>query len=259
MVDLICVHGGSKLSLEATFLGNWYYGYQFGYIGYGVPYMLDYVSGDWGKYMDELRSNRPRLAVVMDYRNRAEMDEMHTRCLDVVKLNIMPIVVAKFAGCLATIPHFAKLNNGTVMPVRVGISTPTTRGYMNEGYIPTAEEIREDGNIFPHRHIHLLGGHPDQWLYLMRYYAQVGATVASIDGNNAIEQARQFGKMWSRNGYYKELPRMRYNTKYIAAASMRNAQRYLDNPLSKIGSSARVQICMQATGELPTQKSLFVA
>jgi hypothetical protein len=257
MVDLICIHGGNLESLKISFLANWYYGYQFGSTCYGLPYMVDYVKGDWGAYIDELRAHYPRYAVVMDYRSRDENNEMLLKCLDVAKLGIVPIVVAKFQDSLHTIPHFVHGKSfANPIPVRIGISTPTRRGYMNEGYIPSAEDIRCDGKIFPHRHIHLLGGHPDQWLYLIRYYNRVGAIVASIDGNNAIEQAREYGKMWSRYGYYREL--RGYKTRYLAAGSMRNARLYLENPYSNVGTSSRVQLTMQAVGELPTQRPLFV-
>ena len=242
--ELIMIHGGQPNTPRWCQRTGWSYGVQFGYTAYDRPIMTDFVSGKWNDYLTFLDLHRPKLALVADYRQREEWSWIEPRLSDVAQRGISPVVVAKWSGALEVIPEFA----GDQI-VRIGVSTPTS--HMNDGHLPTKEEFAKHSH--QPRAIHLLGGHPDQWLYLMHYYAGT-AIVSTIDGNAQYEQARQYGKFWSRYGGYRDMRGRGYSTGALVMASMINARRYLER--GHWTTTSRVVACQQQLGTVPIQRAL---
>lgn len=243
--EFIMIHGGKPETPVFCKRAGWSYGVQFGYTVYDDCRMLDYVNGDWSAYLQALKDTGATQAVVADFRAKDEWEWVKKRMADVAEIGVTPIVVAKFLDSLAFIPETI---NG--IRTRIGVSVPTS--HMNDGFLPDVDEFKRWSS--GRRDLHLLGGHPDQWLYLKEYYAMV-ATVASIDGNALYMQAREYGKMWSRYGYYHELRGKGRSTSAMTIASMKNAERYFYN--GKWKTSKRIQACMQQLGLIPRQQLLI--
>lgn len=239
------IHGGNPLTPVFCSRAGWSYGTQFGYTVYAECRMLDYVKGDWGKYLKKLQDTGATQAVVADFRERGEADWIHQRMMDVAAIGVTPIVVAKWFGSLQLIPEYV-----FGVKTRIGVSVPT--GHMNDGFLPDTDEFKKWSS--DRRDLHLLGGHPDQWLYLKDYYAPV-ADVASIDGNVMFLQAYKYGKMWSRRGFYHEMRGQGRSTQAMTIASMRNAVRYFYGGTWTTGK--RVVTCQQQLGIVPIQQTLM--
>ena len=248
--EFIMIHGGQPKTPVFCERSGWYYGVQFGYKSYAPCKMLDYVQGDWQTYLQALQSTGATQAVVADFRERDEYKVIHKRMVDVAAIGVTPIVVAKFHGSLRLIPEYV-----LGIKSRVGLSVPT--GHMNDGFLPDIAEFKAFSSVT--RDLHLLGGHPDQWLYLKKYYADVADTV-SIDGNTMYRHAFQYGKMWSRNGYYHEFRGQCKSTNAMTIASMRNAVRYFERGwlhTSNKKPSKRVINCQQQLGLIGIQKTFI--
>lgn len=245
MTKFIMIHGGNTKTPVFCEKAGWAYGVQFGYTSYAPCLMLDYVSGDWQAYLQALKDTGATQAVVADFRAHEDWVLVVQRMEDVATIGVTPIVVAKHLDSLRLIPEMV-----LGIKTRIGVSVPTS--HMNDGFMPDVKEFKRWSSS--RRDLHLLGGHPDQWLYLKEYYAPI-ADVSSIDGNALYMQAREYGKMWSRYGYYHELRGKGRSTIAMTIASMRNAERYFYN--SKWKTSKRIQACMKQLGLLPTQNFLF--
>ena len=234
-MQLIMIHGGNQNTPHLCKRAGWDYGVQFGSTVYHPPAMMDYAKGDFDKYLEQLSIHRPALALACDWIKRRLRDEYLYRINAIGKLGIIPIVAAKH-------PESLYINCG--MEVRIGISVPT--GYMNDGWIPPRQYFDRP------KPLHLLGGHPDQWKWLTRYYGEAGIEVKSIDGNAHYQQAYEYGKFWSRFGYYREMRGKGYDTSALAICSMKNARRYLENK-APIHPSIRIEACKKQLGLLPKQ------
>lgn len=238
---LIMIHGGNKNTPYLCHRAHWGYGSQFGYTLYERPVMMDYVKNDFNKYLDQLALYRPQLALACDWIDPALADNYLARVTAIAGLGITPVVAAKHPEALGIFDA----------SVRIGVSVPTE--HMNDGWIPPRELFDRNAG----KHLHLLGGHPDQWKWLIAYYAAAGSTVESIDGNAQYEQAYKYGKFWSRWGYYREMRGKGYATNALAICSMRNARRYLENN-APVHKSERIVLCKQQLGLLPTQQLLAI-
>ncbi|MEQ9027543.1 MAG: DUF6610 family protein [Aggregatilineales bacterium] len=244
--EFIMIHGGKPLTLVFCKRAGWSYGVQFGYKSYATCRMLDYVTGDWQAYLQALQDTGATQAVVADFRERDEYEWIYKRMKDVSAIGVTPIVVAKWFGSLQLIHEYV-----FDVKTRIGVSVPT--GHMNDGFLPDVAEFNKYSS--ERRDLHLLGGHPDQWLYLKDYYAPV-ADVASIDGNVMYMQAYKYGKMWSRRGFYHEFRGQGRSTQAMTIASMRNAVRYFNHGTWSTGK--RVVTCQQQLGIVPIQQTLMV-
>lgn len=241
-MQLVMVHGGNENTPHLCKRANWDYGSQFGATLYQAPVMMDYVKGDFDKYLEQLSIHRPQMALACDWIVRKLRDDYLYRIEAIAKLGIIPIVAAKHPEALYNDTSF----HG--MELRIGLSVPT--GYMNDGWIPPRQYFDRK------KPLHLLGGHPDQWKLLIRYYGEVGLEVKSIDGNAHYQQAYDYGKFWSRFGYYREMRGQGYDTNALAVCSMRNARRYLENTVP-IHPSKRIEACKKQLGLLPKQYDFF--
>lgn len=245
-MQLIMIHGGNPNTPHLCKRAAWDYGVKFGSTVYHAVSMMDFVEGDFDKYLEQLSLHRPQLALACDWIIRRQRDEYLYRIKAIASIGIIPVVAAKHPEAL----YIDKLICG--VEVRLGISVPT--GYMNEGWLPPRQYFDSPRHAKP---LHLLGGHPDQWKWLIRYYGESGIEVKSIDGNAHYEQAWRWGKFWSRWGYYREMRSRRYNTNALAICSMKNARRYLENN-APLHSSTRIQECKRQLGLLPKQTLLAI-
>lgn len=247
-MELIMVHGGNPNTPHLCKRANWDYGAQFGSTVYQKPAMLDYVEGDFNKYLEQLDRYRPAIALACDWLEHRLWHEYTSRVMAIAKLGIIPIVAAKHPEALRLTPSYCY-----GLEVRIGVSVPT--GYMNDGWIPPRDLLKKSV-AREARTLHLLGGHPDQWKWLISYYGEVGVNILSIDGNAHYEQAYKYGKFWSQWGYYREMRGKGYNTNALAICSMMNAKRYLANR-SPVHKSQRIDACKKQLGLLPVQPLLF--
>lgn len=244
----IMVHGGNKRTVNLCKRSGWQYGAQHGYTIYDKPYMLDYTGADWQDYMSQLKIHKPTLAVCADFRANNEWQDVNSKIMDVAALGITPIVVAKHLNSLRLIPESA-----FGIDVRIGVSVPVASGYMDDGFMPTIDEFNR--HSYDRRAIHLLGGHPDQWLFLRQYYSGV-ADVASADGNVLYSSAREYGKFWSRYGGYCDLRGKNRSTAAMSILSMRNVPRYIARNHYTI--STRIQKCKMQLGLIPKQLKMAI-
>ena len=244
-MQLIMIHGGNPNSPKLCTKAGWDYGVQFGSTMYQAPVMMDYVKGDFDKYLEQLSIYRPQMALACDWVIRRQRDEYLYRIKAIALLGIIPIVAVKH-------PEALYIDNSICgMEVRLGISVPTA--YMNEGWLPPRQYFDSPRHAKP---LHLLGGHPGQWKYLIRYYGEAGIEVKSIDGNAHYQQAYEYGKFWSRFGYYREMRGKGYSTNALAICSMKNARRYLANK-APVHDSIRIEVCKKQLGLLPKQHDFF--
>jgi hypothetical protein len=235
------IHGGNPNTVHLCHRAQWEYGSQFGYTLYKQPYMTDYAKGDFGKYLDWIAVHQPQLALACDWIDPALSGEYAERVAAIAKLGIMPVVAAKHPEALGVFDA----------SVRIAISVPTL--HMNDGWLPPRELFARNAG----QHLHLLGGHPDQWKWLTRYYGEAGIEVESIDGNAQYDQARSYGKFWSRWGYYHEMRGKGYATNALTICSMRNARRYLENK-APVRLGERITDCKRQLGLLPAQLKLAI-
>jgi len=238
-MKFIMIHGGNPNTVYLCKKAGWDYGVQFGATMYHNLTMTDFVKGSWSKYLNFLKLHNPPLALACDWLEASEISLYRQRIDDILSLGIKPVVAVKH-------PSYFEENYG--LDVRIGISVPTR--HMNDGWLP-ARDYMQAG-----QEIHLLGGHPDQWKWFIRYYCENGQIVESIDGNSHYEQARTYGKFWSQWGYYRQMPAYKYNTNAMAICSMRNAKRYLENN-APIHDSERITECKKQLGLIPKQLSLL--
>lgn len=243
MTAYIMIHGGNKYTPGLCNSAGWLYGVQWPSTAYAPVYMTDYTRPDddresWRRYVAYLRGTLPWLALVIDYEQPDQTALMLERVAEVYDLGIVPVVAAKFPGAVEAIPREA----------RVGVSVATS--HMNAGYMPPRSEF--DG----HHQVHLLGGHPDQWLHLVREY-DGAASVESADGNVLYRQAR-WGKMWRDGGYVEHRRRAeRLPTMWLAVESMRNAAAYVERSetLHRL-DSPRIGVLLEQMGYAPRQMAL---
>jgi hypothetical protein len=247
-MKLIMVHGGNPNTPHLCKRAAWDYGAQFGTTLYQNPVMMDFVEGDFDKYLEHLSHYRPELALACDWLEHRHWQEYDKRIMAIAELGIIPIVAAKHPEALLLTPNFC-----CGIEVRIGISVPTS--YMNDGWIPPRDLLKKS-TLRDVRTLHLLGGHPDQWKWLIQYYGEVGVNVLSIDGNAHYEQAYKYGKFWSQWGYYREMRGKGHNTNALAICSMKNASRYLSNR-APVHLGDRIQACKKQLGLLPKQLELF--
>jgi hypothetical protein len=240
-MKLIMIHGGKPLTPHFCQRASWEYGSQFGYTLYAKPVMTDFAKGDFGKYLEWIAVHKPEMALACDWIEPALAHEYAERVQAISRLGIMPVVAAKHPEALGIFDA----------SVRIAVSVPTS--HMNDGWLPPRDLFKFNAG----KHLHLLGGHPDQWKWLIAYYAAAGVKVESIDGNAQYEQAYKYGKFWSRWGYYREMRGKGYHTNALVICSMRNARRYLQNK-APVHPGERITDCKKQLGLLPVQSLLAI-
>lgn len=237
-MKFIIIHGGNRSTPGIARRSGWLYGVRSDHKAYAPPYMIDYHSGktSWAKTLELAKVHQPAQVVLGDMDNPVtQRPVFEIRMNALLALGITPVIVAKHPDAFR--PDW---------PVIWGVSVPT--GYFPGGYMPLDE-------LTPGSRIHLLGGWPDQWLYLRRLYRSRGIVVNSLDGNSLIRVA-QFGDFWSRYGFRKTAPKNRFSTAAIAALSFKNAARYTLSDCVP-STTKRVLACKRDLGLLPRQLVLL--
>lgn len=235
---LVYIRGADKLAPETARIAGIPYGIRNDYYPYADPLFLDihWTNYDWNDYCQLVSRFHPIYAMVPDYEHPSQKERMLRQIEDLKTLGVLRVgVCPKFEGAVKDIP----------MDCVLAISVPTQYA----GFLPN--EALTD------RKIHLLGGHPDQWMYLIRYrYPK--AHFLSMDGNIMGLKAglRQY---WHR-GWNKVPDGIEINKTRLAALSFRNARRELLNTdPPRLTSSRRVLRCAIHYTPLtkPTQIALF--
>jgi hypothetical protein len=206
--------GGDPLAPFVARFAGMHYGIRHDYIPYAPIWMLDihWKNYDWGDYLSKVNTYRPYLAMVPDY-EIPDKPRLLQRIADVYGAGAQQVMVCpKFDGAVADIPARCW----------VAISVPTDYA----GFLPHCDEVRG-------RYLHLLGGEPDQHLYLMRY-RYPDAQIISVDYNGFTMQAG-LGKYWhSTRADWTQTPSHQYSTLALTLASAWHIKRYLFNPNSHI-------------------------
>lgn len=187
---------------------GWEYGFRSDQVPYAKPYFIDihWRDYDWSSHLAIVNEYHPLIAMVADYERRSDKQRMWQQVADIEAVGVRPMVCPKFTGAVADIPDIAI----------VAISVPTVYA----GYLPEPAELIG-------RDLHLLGGHPDQWIILMRRYQ--GAQVLSADCS-AIFQKAQYGAFWSARHNTWRYVKNSFHTHSLTRMSARNFWRYLNNP-----------------------------
>jgi hypothetical protein len=241
-LEIIIVRGGDKkITPEVCRATGCGYGLRDDYRPYHEVDMIDFnwkrpfSEALWERYLELGARHQPRKVMVPDYERRP--DYLRTlKCVeDLERLNAAEIMICpKFKGAVS---HFG-------FDLIYALSVPTEYA----GWLPDPVEMRG-------RKIHLLGGAPDQWLYLIQIYEAAGATIISADSAFMIQQADAFGKYWLPQGGYAQTPSRHAASVELAIKSVENTREYLEH--GTIINSRRVTACRQAIGEVPTQLPLF--
>lgn len=235
---LVYIRGGDKEAPQVARLAGTPYGMRNDYTSYDRIQYLDihWTNYDWTQYCQLVVDHHPLYAMVPDYEHPSQKTRLLQQIQDLRELGVLRIgICPKFDGAVADIPE------GCI----VAISVPSKYA----GFLPNEQ--------LAGRKIHLLGRHPDQWMYLMRYrYPE--ANFLSMDGNIAGLKAG-LNQYWHRG--WKHVPEDSSASKMkLAAISLRNARRELLNgDLPQLSHSRRVLRCAihYTPFVLPKQMALF--
>ena len=171
------------------------------------------------------------MAMVADYERPEQKCAMLMQGYQISALGVRPMVCPKFPGAAADIPS----------QWVVAVSVPTTYA----GYLPTVAELQG-------RDLHLLGGHPDQFVVLMRRYN--ASRIISVDSSAMFLKA-QFGAYWEpRRNDWQYVDKGAESTHSLIERSAVNIARYLTNPPRFVKLNRRVM----ASG-YNVQPALFAA
>jgi hypothetical protein len=218
-VKLIGCRGGDPDAPRLLQAEGWLYGFRSDATAYGRPYFVDikWRDYDWSEHLAVIRFWQPDLAMVADYESPAQKREMLAQVWDVLGAGSWPMVCPKFPGAAADVPA----------GVIVAISVPTSYA----GFLPESGEVAG-------RKLHLLGGHPDQYVILMRKYA--GSRIVSLDCSAIFQKAQDYGSFWSaRRNTWREV-RNRFHSHTLMRMSARNVRRYLASPPDLFKDRARL-------------------
>ena len=206
---LIGCRGGDPDAPEILKRAGWQYGSRSDYKIYAAPAFIDikWRNYDWLRHWSVVRRWKPQMAMVADYERPAQKCAMLRQVAQIMALGVRPMVCPKFSGAVADIP-------GDCI---VAISVPTTYA----GYMPTANELYG-------RELHLLGGHPDQFVILMRRYKK--SRIVSIDSSVMFLKAN-FGAYWSlHHNDWQYVEKNAESTDSLIARSATNIAEYLNHP-----------------------------
>lgn len=206
-MELIYVRGGDKSAPEIAQKGGWHYGIRHDYKPYADVYMLDVKWDDyvWSDVLAKAARWQPKRMMVPDLLSPGQVPLMLSQIDDLKSLGVDRVMACpKFFGAVAHIPD----------DCIVAVSVPT--GYA--GYLPRPEELTG-------RDVHFLGGHPDQWAWLLRLYSS--ANVVSMDGNELGTKAAK-GQYWDLSGRWV-VPGRPTPTLDLAILSALNIRAYLES------------------------------
>jgi len=191
---LIYCAGGNPSFARAAVDAGWEYGVR---LPDTVYFPLDFADVNWKKpdretYMTALAKYRPKMAVVLDWEHPDQLPEVLTWAEDAAALvSEAVVIVPKVPGQVDLLPR--QVGGRRVV---LGYSVPTSYGAAPLGLWELAG-----------RPVHLLGGSPQRQRECWHYLAAI-ASVISLDGNMAAQQARR-GRFWSpephRKGRWRQL------------------------------------------------------
>lgn len=210
-INLIGCRGGFPNARKLLEDEGWYYGFRSDYTPYGWPFFIDinWENYNWGKHLAVLEYWRPAQAMAVDYLAPEKRGEMLSQVEDIRALGIRPMVCPKFSGAVAHIPQ----------DCIIAVSVPTTDEKYG-GFLPNDTELVG-------RELHLLGGHPDQFIILINRYSQ--SLVVSIDCSTIFQKAF-LGAYWSGDRNTWRYIKHRFSTNCLIRMSARTVKRYLENP-----------------------------
>lgn len=205
---LIGCRGGDPDAPRLLKAEGWRYGFRSDATPYARPYFVDIKWEDyvWEKHLAIIEKWKPEVAMVADYEWPGQYSEMLTQVRDISSLGVRPMVCPKFMDAVADIPAHCI----------VAVSVPTDYA----GFLPKPKEVKG-------RDLHLLGGHPDQFAFLIKTYHQ--SNVVSLDCS-AIFQKAQFGAFWSARGNTWRYVKHRFSTHALTRMSARQVRAYLNSP-----------------------------
>lgn len=208
MIKLIGCRGNDPEAPRLLRLEKWLYGFRSDATAYAKPHFIDINWEDyvWSDHLAIVRNWQPEIAMVADYETPDRKKEMLAQVKDIRTAKVQPMVCPKFSGGAADIPT----------DCIIAVSVPTAYA----GFLPEPAEVAG-------RELHLLGGHPDQFVLLMRYYSK--SEVISIDCS-AIFQKAQFGAFWSAKRNTWRYIKHRFSTHTLIRMSCRTVRRYLNTP-----------------------------
>lgn len=243
IVDFIAIHGGNSETPRLSKKAGWYYGSRSDYKIYDYPYMVDlnpeHQDNDtWNQYLRFLEEHRPKLALTIDFMHSEQWRVSQDRIRQVTDIGIIPVVCVKCDAALRFTP-----DEYCGIEVRIAFSVPTTYPPGVAHYLPHKDLLNKNQTV------HLLGGHPDQWVWIKNNYADL-IDIRSIDTNVFIREARR-AKWWSASkGGYVDMRKQGRSTSAMAVISMRNAAQYYNEGIIK-RRSIRVDRCIQALNSTP--------
>ena len=150
-----------------------------------VNFPLYFADQNWkipnrGKYMRAVEQHRPYIATVLDLEKEGQLSEVLDWVEEITQYVEQVIVIPKVCNIIPRIPH--TINGKRVV---LGYSVPTSHGAT---FVPIWE--------FAGWPIHLLGGSPQQQMWMWRYLSAIGQVV-STDGNMALKLATRRCQFWS--------------------------------------------------------------
>lgn len=161
---------------------RWTYGARLPATTYVTPYFADqdWKTPDRASYMRALALHRPACATVLDWEYEEQLPEVLCWAREAARhVTESVLIVPKVVGGIRHLPRHVGGKR-----VTLAYSIPTSYG-------GSPVPFWEHGG-WP---VHLLGGSPQAQMRMWRYFRRVGATVVSLDGNMAGQQARQ-GRTW---------------------------------------------------------------
>lgn len=213
MIVVYC-RGGDKFAPKLCADSGMAYGTRHDYTPYMEPvYMLDinWEAYNWFDYLSKVERYKPAIAMVPDYEHPHQRGRLMEQIEEVKAAGAGAVMCCpKFLGAVADIPSDCIL----------AISVPTKYA----GFLPDASEVEG-------RKLHLLGGQPDQQLYIIRKLYQ-RAQVVSVDGNKLALKA-QLGQWWSaRRANWVQTAPNQYSNQVLMLQSARRIMDYFSNPRS---------------------------
>ena len=177
-MDIIYCAGANERLMQIAYDTGYLLGVRSDRSDYGFPIAfvdIDYKKPDFAKHLARVASIRPRYAIVPDLSETEDSEEDAQRAVkqaDALGAYCdYPLIVPKRSGQLQFIPaRYA-----------IAYSLPTSYGGAKFGIWKLAG-----------RHVHLLGGSPQEQMKLSHYHGGV----ISADGNMAQLVAVKFARYW---------------------------------------------------------------
>lgn len=188
---------------------GWRYGVRSDCAVYGWPYFIDikWTAYDWNKHIALIAGWGPAMAMAADYERPEQKDLMLSQVAQIEALGVQPMVCPKFPGATWDIPA----------EVIIAISVPTNYA----GFLPDPAEVKG-------RKLHLLGGHPDQYIILMKQYPK--SQVISLDCSAIFQKGQDYGSFWSaKRNTWREV-RGRFHSHTLMRMSARQVRSYMTKP-----------------------------